>query len=100
MQDGQHDFEGGLVHLLVHVDGDSAAVVHHLDRIVLEDRNLDSVGESGECLVDGVVHHFVDEMVESAGGDVADVHRGAFPDGLKAFQHLDVVCYILFFFCF
>ena len=33
-------------------------------------------GIAGQRLVDRVVHHFVDQMMQAARADVADVHRG------------------------
>ena len=54
------------------------------------DDDVDFLCVAGEGLVDGVVHHFVDQVVQShlAGG--ADVHGGTEADGFKAFQDLDV----------
>jgi len=47
------------------VDGDAAAVVGDAHRAVLVDGDGDVVAVAGQCLVDRVVHHFVDEMVEA-----------------------------------
>ena len=40
------------------------------------------LGMAGHALVDRVVDHLVDEMMEPAGGVVADVHAKAFADML------------------
>ena len=37
-------------------------------------------------------------MVQTAVADVADVHGGTFPHGLKPFQNLDITCTVGFFF--
>ena len=49
--------------------------------------DLDVVAEAGEGLVDGVVDDLPEAVHEPAGVGGADVHAGAFADGLKAFQH-------------
>ncbi len=91
VQLGHHDL-GGAAHLPVHLHlahRDAAAVVHHGDRVVGVDGDVDAVGEAGQGLVDGVVHHLVDEMVQAhlAGG--ADVHGGALAHRLHPAQDLD-----------
>ncbi len=55
------------------------------------ERHLDPVVASGEGLVDAVVDHLVDEMVEPAGARRADVHARPQPDRLEAFEHRDVL---------
>ncbi len=74
----------------MHLDRDAAAVVGHRDRVVLVDRDVDAVAVARERLVDGVVHDLVDEVVQPAHADVADVHGGALADSLEAFEDLDV----------
>ena len=74
----------------VHVHGDAAAVVDNGDRVVFVDGDLDVRGIAGESFVYGVVYDLVHEVVESLGGDVADVHCRALAYGLQAFEHLDV----------
>src|SRR5690606_32983971 len=76
-------------------DGDAATVVPDGDRVVLVDLHLDAVAVARERLVHGVVHDLVDEVVEAAHADVADVHRGALADGFEPFENLDVVGFVL-----
>ena len=86
----QHHFQGALVFLLVHVDGDAAAVVDDGYGVILVDGYLDMGAEAGKGLVDRVVDHLVNQVVETFGADVADIHRRALAHGLKSFKHLDV----------
>ena len=55
------------------------------------DGDFDLVGVTGERFVHRVVHHFIDQMVQShlAGG--TDVHGGTFAHRLHAAQHFDGV---------
>ena len=73
------------------VDRDAPAVVDDPAPAVFQKGDLDPVGVPGHGLVDGVVDHLVDEVVEAAGAGRADVHTRAFPDGFQALQDCDVL---------
>ena len=81
----------------VHAGRDTAAVVPDADGIVFQDRHLDIGAVAGHRFVDTVVDDLIDQMVQTALTDVADIHRRTLADGLKAFQNLDTVGGILFF---
>ena len=50
----------------------------------------DLVGEAGKRLVDGVVDHLIDHVMEArAVVGVADIHARPLAHGIEAFQHLD-----------
>ena len=91
VQDRQDDLEGGLALFGHRRDRDAGAVVDHRDRVVGMNRHRDEVVAAGQRLVDGVVDDLVDEMVQSPLTGRADVHAGAFADGLEALEHLDVL---------
>jgi hypothetical protein len=74
---------------LVHVDRDAAAVVAHRQRAVLVHADVYAVGLTGQRLVDGVVDHLPDQVVQSLGTGVADVHGRTPAHGVQSFQDLD-----------
>ena len=90
VQHRHHHLDGRLALGRVHPDRDAAAVVAHRDRVVLVDRDRDDGAVARERLVDGVVYDLVDEVVQPAHADVADVHRGPLADRLEALEDLDV----------
>ena len=90
VQDGHDHFNGGLVLGGVHVHGDAAAVVNHLDAAVGLEDNFDVRAVPGQGLVNRVVHHFVDQVVQAARPGGADVHAGPFADGFEALKNGDV----------
>jgi hypothetical protein len=52
--------------------------------------DLDVVAMAGKRLVDGVVHHLENHVVQAGAiGCVPDVHPGALSDRLEALQDLD-----------
>ena len=91
VQDGEHDLDRGLALLLVHGDGDAAAVVDDRDRVVGVDRDVDLGGEAGQRLVHGVVHDLVDEVVQAADARRADVHPRALAHRLEPLEDRDVL---------
>jgi hypothetical protein len=91
MENGEDDLHRGLAVLRYVVDRDPAAVVHDGDRVVGMDRDVDARAVPGKRFVDRVVDHLIDEVVQPLGTGRADVHAGALPDGLEAFEYLDVL---------
>ena len=89
VQDGHHDFGGGLFFGGVHVHGNAAAVVDHGDAVVVVHDDVDLVAVAGHRFVNGVVDNFPDEMVQTHFAGRADVHRGAFADGFDAAENFN-----------
>ena len=56
------------------------------------DRDVDEVVAARERLVDGVVDHLVDEVMEAPRARRPDVHAGSQPDRLEALEDSDVLC--------
>ena len=74
VEDRHDDFESGAVLFLVHVDRDATTIVLNGDGAVFVDSDLDMGAVSGHGLIDGVVYDLIDQVVESAFADVANVH--------------------------
>ena len=52
--------------------------------------DVDAVGMARQGLVDGIVHDFIDHVMQArAVIGVADIHAGALAHGIQALQHLD-----------
>ena len=89
--DRQDDFEVGLLLVLVLVHRDAAAIVADGQAAVEVDGDVDGLAVAGEVLVDGVVHEFVDEVVQAAGGSVGDIVVGPLADVIAISQDLGVL---------
>jgi hypothetical protein len=72
------------------VDGDAAAVVVDLHRVVRMEDDLDVVAESGQCLIHRVVDDFPEAVHQAAGVSGTDIHAGALADGFEALQYRQV----------
>jgi hypothetical protein len=79
----------------VDVHGDAAAVVLDGDGVVGVNDHAHAVGITGQRFVDGVVHHFVHEVVQPALRCGADVHAGALADRLQPLEHRDLARAVL-----
>ena len=88
-----HDDLGGRNSLArVDVGGDAAAIVADGAGAIGIERDGDAVGMADQRLVDGIVHHLVDHVMETGAViGVADIHAGALAHGIEAFQDLDRV---------
>src|SRR5690606_22485189 len=88
---GHDHFQGGNTLLFMDAHRNAPSVVRGGDRVVLIDGDLDPVAVSGHGLIDGIVHHFIDQMVQSPWTDVAYVHGGSHPYVFHALQGLDTI---------
>ena len=98
MQHREHHFKSTFVLFFVHVHRYAAAVVDHGYGIIGIYSNFNMMGIARKSLVDRVVHHLIDKMVQTLGGNVAYVHRRTLADGFQPFKHLDITGAIFLFF--
>ena len=77
------------------IDRYAAAVIDHRHGIVFVDENVDGLAVTGEGLVDRVVNHLVDKVVQSGRARAADVHRGTHSHRIEAFKGFDAFCAVL-----
>ena len=92
----QNNFEGRTVFLGVHARGDTTAVVEDADGVARQDAHVDGVAIARHGFVDGVVDHFIYQMMQAAEMHVADIHGRTFAHGLQAFKDLDFTGTIFF----
>ena len=90
VQAGHDHFHRGQVLAGVQLHGNAPAVVLHRDAVVRMDLDLDVVAMPAHGLVDGVVHHLVDQVVQALHAGVADVHGRALPHRLQTFKDLNL----------
>ena len=89
MQLGHHDLGSRDALFGVHIDGDAAAIVDDSDRVVNVNRDRDFRAMSRQRLINGVIDHLVDQMMQSERSGRADVHSRVQSDGLEPLEHSD-----------
>ena len=94
VQHGEHHLDGALALVRaarVGVDGDATAVVVDPAATVGLQRDVDAGAVPGHRLVDRVVDHLPDQVVQSGETGGPDVHAGALAHGIEPFEDLDVL---------
>ena len=89
MEHGHHDFDGRSLLLRVFVHRNASTVVDDAHPAVRQQRDLDSIAVPSKGLVHGVVHDFVDEVVQSAFTGGTDVHPRSLAYGLETLKDRD-----------
>src|SRR5205823_7126102 len=89
-----HDYLGGgnfffVNHHVVH--GDAAAVIDHGDGVINVDGDFDLVGEASQGFIYGVVHDFVDQVMQAQLAGGTDVHGRALAHRFHATENFDGV---------
>ena len=89
MQRGHNDFSGGTP-LFMGADRYAAAIVGNGHGAVRVDHHPDMVAITRERLVDAVIDHFKDHVVQAGPViGVADIHPRTLPHSLQSLQNLD-----------
>ena len=91
MEGRQNDLRRGSLLFLQFFDRDAAAVVADGAAVIRVEDDDDFAAVAGEGLVDRVVDHLVDEVVQAAGAGRADVHTGTLADRLETLEDGDVL---------
>ena len=71
------------------LNGNASTVVGNAARTVCPQGHLDGGAVPCHGLIDGVVHHFVDEVVQASRTGRANEHPRPFTHGLETFEHRD-----------
>ena len=88
MKNGKYDANRRNSFLRVNTYRYSSAVIGNTDYTVVKNFNQYFVAISRQCLVNSVIHKFIDKMVETALTCRADIHSGAFSYSLQSLQYL------------
>ncbi len=93
MQSRHHDLRRGNLLAIDHhvIDRNATTVIDHGNGIVEMDRNFDLGGESGKRFVDGVVDHFIHQVMQAEVTGRSDVHRGTLAHRFHPAQHFNGV---------
>ena len=89
VQGGENHLGGRALLGGVLVHRNAPAIVAHRDGAIVVDCDLDFAAETGQRLVNGVIHHLIDKVVESIGPGGADVHGRPLAHRVEALENLD-----------
>src|SRR5688572_32300138 len=74
----------------MHNQKNSEPNVANGNRAIDVNRNDDMVAVTGQVLVDGIVEHFKDAVVQAALVGIADVHAGALANRFETLEFIDL----------
>ena len=97
VKDGEDHRHRGEAGLMLDPHGDAPAVIGDPDDIVREDLGLNMGAVALQRLVDGVIHDFVNQVVEPPRAGGADIHTRALAHRFQALQDLDLIFIVLLF---
>jgi hypothetical protein len=87
MKNRHNNFDCRLLLYRMLVNGDTAAIVIHTNGAISEKRDFNVVAMASERLVNGVVHHLVDQVMETSLACGPDIHTGSFTNGVEALEN-------------
>jgi len=90
LQHAHHTLQRGEPQVGMVFHRDAAPVVLHGDRAVVVDGHIDLGSITGHHLVDGIVHHFVNQVVQAARTGIGNVHAGTLAHVFQVAQVLQV----------
>jgi len=90
VQVGEHQLHSGYAELGVNVHRDTTAVVDNGDGATLVNLNNNLGAIACQVLVDGVIKHLKNAVVQAAFIRIAYVHARALTDGLQTLQLVDL----------
>ena len=91
MQNGEYDFHRVHARLVIDTCRNTAPVIRNRNGFIFIDGHFDVRAETGQRFIDGVIHNFIDQMVESSGRSRADIHTGTLSDCFQTFQNLNII---------
>ena len=96
MQDSQNDFQCGNAHLGMDSHRNTTSVVLYRDNTVRFQSHFDMGTIACQCLVNGVIHDFIHQMMQATCRCRANVHARTFADCFQSFQYLNLAFIIGF----
>ena len=96
MQNGKHDRNSRQTGFMLYPYRDTASIIGNIHNVSRQQLYDNSVTESSQGLVNGIIHNLIHQMVQPSRPCGADIHARAFPYRFQAFQHLNLVAVIFF----
>ena len=102
MQHSKYNFQCRLTCLRLDVYGDTTTIIGNGNRVTGIDGHSNIFTVSGQSFVNGIIHNFIDQVVQTGRRSRSDIHTGSFSDCFQTFQNLDLLsaiflCYFHFF---
>ena len=87
---GHDHFERGSACCRMHVHRNAAAIVTHHHTAIDVDLNMNDLAVASQCFIHRVVDKLINEMMQTTGVDIADIHTGAAANVVSIAQDLHI----------
>src|SRR5690606_18080833 len=68
--------------------GDTPSIIFNRNGIVFVNNNINIGTITGQCFVNGIIHYFINQVMETLNTDVANIHGWSFTNCFQSFQNL------------
>ena len=70
---------------LMHINRNTVAVIHNGDTVIRINGNLYGIAKTRQRFINTVIYNFRYQMMQTAAGNTANIHTGAFPYRFQSF---------------
>ena len=95
MQHGIHDRDSRDAQFGLDIHRDTAAVITDFNDIARLDGHFNMGAVPGQSFIDGVIHDFINQMMQTGRACGTDIHAGALAHSFQPFQDLDLRAAVL-----
>ena len=98
MKGGHNQFQGGYLFDGVLIHRNTPAIVLNSNRVIFMDGHADFCTVAGKGLINGVIHHLINKVVQSLFSSIANVHGRSFAYCLKTVKYLYLISAVIILF--
>ena len=91
MQHSKYYFKCRLSGFVIHSNRNTTSVIFNGNGIVLFNCYFDILTITGKCLIHGIIHNLINQMMKSSCGCTSDVHTRSLSYRFKSLQNLDLI---------
>ena len=95
MKYGKYNFKCRLSGFLLDIYRNSSTVILYGYRIVFMYANGDTVTKTGQRFIYGIIHYFINKVMQAANRSTPDIHSGTLSNRFQSFQYLNLIRTVL-----
>src|SRR5690554_853633 len=92
MEHRHYYLQGRFVFFLIDSCRNASPIILYRNRIVFMDNHIDTITIASYCLVNRVVHHLINQVMQTFGTGITDIHGRPFTNSLQTLKYLYVIC--------
>ena len=69
----------------MHINRNTAAIIHYGNTVIRINGNFNRIAKTRQRFINTVIYNFRYQMMQTAAGNTANIHTGAFPYRFQSF---------------